>query len=402
LVLSKLGVLGGIDDCAYIERKVDEGRTTLRYVAVGLRARTKEELKTLILAFDKCILANNGLTAAQGGHPVEHEVLKEEVAWPPQWEAPAAGTGYESEFPAEAPLTDEETGIIGADDRLHVTGTTAIPFRWICSVSVQRLVRRPSHDEKTGLAPAGSGVLISPKHVLTAAHVLHSVESSSDGSIAAEYEPLLVHVAPARDGSSKPLGEVEAKSWAVHPKWDPKAPQARYDYALITLDTDIGNQKFKSLGNKPLGFWGSDQDGGGTLIDSLPSPLLRSLIGTRVVTAGYPQSKKQEMWCAAGVFSTGSTRQDADLTRARRVEQWVGLNSVFKITADATEGQSGSPIWVVDNGKRYLIGIIEAAGQTYNDVVALKADVVSQIRTWTGAGGSGSKAQELLDAPELD
>jgi V8-like Glu-specific endopeptidase len=78
------------------------------------------------------------------------------------------------------------------------------------------------------------------------------------------------------------------------------------------------------------------------------------------------------------------------------------LNSVFKITADATEGQSGSPIWVVDNGKRYLIGIIEAAGQTYNDVVALKADVVSQIRTWTGAGGSGSKAQELLDAPELD
>lgn len=402
LVLSKLGVLGGIDDCAYIERKVDEGRTTLRYVAVGLRARTKEELKTLILELDKCILANNGLTAAQGGHPVEHEVLEEEADWPPQWEIPAAETGYESEAPSEAPLTDEETGIIGADDRLHVTGTTAIPFRWICSVSVQRLVRRPSHDEKTGLAPAGSGVLISPRHVLTAAHVLHSVERSSDGSIAAEYEPLLVHVAPARDGSSKPFGEVEAKSWAVHPKWDPKAPQARYDYALITLDTDIGNQKFKSLGNKPLGFWGSDQDGGGTLINSLPSPLLRSLIGTRVVTAGYPQSKKQEMWCAAGVFSTGSTRQDADLTRAGRVEQWVGLNSVFKITADATEGQSGSPVWVVDNGKRYLIGIIEGAGQTYNDVVALKADVVSQIRTWMGLSGSGSKAQELLDAPELD
>jgi hypothetical protein len=48
LVLSKLGVAGGgIDDCAYIERKVAGGSKTLRYVAVGLRAKTKEELKAL-------------------------------------------------------------------------------------------------------------------------------------------------------------------------------------------------------------------------------------------------------------------------------------------------------------------------------------------------------------------
>jgi V8-like Glu-specific endopeptidase len=46
------------------------------------------------------------------------------------------------------------------------------------------------------------------------------------------------------------------------------------------------------------------------------------------------------------------------------------------------KGQSGSPVWLVDNGKRYLIGIIEAAGQTYNEVVAVKGDVVSQIRKW--------------------
>jgi hypothetical protein len=68
-VLSKIGVAGGgIDDCAYIEREVDCGqdkkwKLTLRYVAVGLRAKSETELKTLILELDKCILANNRTTS---------------------------------------------------------------------------------------------------------------------------------------------------------------------------------------------------------------------------------------------------------------------------------------------------------------------------------------------------
>lgn len=70
LVLSKLGAHSGLDDCTLIEREVDVGgsKKMLRYVAVGLRARNSKELKSLILELDKCILANNGLTAAQGGH----------------------------------------------------------------------------------------------------------------------------------------------------------------------------------------------------------------------------------------------------------------------------------------------------------------------------------------------
>ena len=300
-----------------------------------------------------------------------------------------------------APLTNEETGIIGPDDRLRVSDTTAIPFRWVCSVSVQRLVRKSTHDEKTGLAPAGSGVLISPQHVLTAAHLLHDAEKNGDGSIAVEYEPLLVHVTPARDGDSKPFGEIEAKSWIIHPKWDPKVPQARYDYALITLDTQIGDQKFRSLKDQPLFFWGSDKGGGGTLIDNLPSALSKGLIGMRIMTAGYPQSKQREMWCAAGEFSTGSAQVDAQLIQHGQVENWVTTNPLFKITADATRGQSGSPVWGTDNGQRYLIGVIEAAGETYNTVIAVNPDVVSQIQKWMGSDGSPSKSHEALDEAEV-
>lgn len=69
--LAKVGLAGGADDLAYIERDVEVSggsKKTLRYVAVGLRARDGDELRSLIRELDKCILANNRLTPAQGGH----------------------------------------------------------------------------------------------------------------------------------------------------------------------------------------------------------------------------------------------------------------------------------------------------------------------------------------------
>jgi hypothetical protein len=74
-LLAKVGLAGGgADDCAYIEREVDDGKggkKTLCYVAVGLRAKRGSDLENLIRELDKCILANNGLKPEHGGHPKE-------------------------------------------------------------------------------------------------------------------------------------------------------------------------------------------------------------------------------------------------------------------------------------------------------------------------------------------
>lgn len=67
-VLSKIGIGGGYHDCALITRKVDGLTSPLSYVAIGLRAKSTLHLENLILELDKCILANNNLTPAQGGH----------------------------------------------------------------------------------------------------------------------------------------------------------------------------------------------------------------------------------------------------------------------------------------------------------------------------------------------
>lgn len=70
-VLAKVGLSGGADDCALIEREVVVGggrKILLRYVAVALRASDGGVLEKLIREFDKCILLNNKLTPLQGGH----------------------------------------------------------------------------------------------------------------------------------------------------------------------------------------------------------------------------------------------------------------------------------------------------------------------------------------------
>jgi hypothetical protein len=88
------------------------------------------------------------------------------------------------------------------------------------------------------------------------------------------------------------------------------------------------------------------------------------------------------MLCAAGQFSAGSA--SAHLTKAGLIEDWFRRSGTFFITADASKGQSGSPVWIVDNGKRYMIGILAAIDDNYNTVVNLRSNVLRDLQDWIG------------------
>ena len=363
------GIRGGAaDDCGLIERVTPSGER-LRYVAVGLGAARGAErpLKELVKALDGCVAANR---ASPGSSP-QHENQEGD-----EQESPFA-----SAFPA--PETEEETGHFGKGARKRITATERIPFRWICSIAASKIVTRPSHTENRGLAPAGTGLLISPRHVLTAAHILKGVDDD-DGL---PYEADVVKVTPARDEDRAPFGVFEAKSWVLHPKYDPAKKDPKTDYAVITLEKPAGDQKFASLKGEALKFWP---------IEALSGPAAAAIAGGDVLTAGYPNARalNSQMWCFTGPASTGSPRLDASIKQSGEAAQRVRKLGVLFLWADAERGQSGSPVWTVADDKPLVLGVLVEAGDDANRAALVNDDMLNRIGKWTGQGAAAHELEE--------
>src|SRR5688500_17688635 len=98
------------------------------------------------------------------------------------------------DVPALRHATPFEQEGIPPDERVLVARTLAVPYRWIGSLVVS--VEKPYPKGWTSGFARGSGLLIGPRHVLTAAHGIYSDDGRSPKSIV---------VAPARNGRRTPL-----------------------------------------------------------------------------------------------------------------------------------------------------------------------------------------------------
>ena len=328
-------------------------------------------------------LGNAGTASGSGSRHENNEAPEfENAAFPGVFTETFSETEMETEGEQE-----NESGKFGAGTRKRVPNTQDIPFRWICAIDTTRIVTTPTHTERRGLAKAGTGLLISPCHVLTAAHVLHSVEKDESGNVTSEEEAEIVRVTPALDNDNRPpFDRYEVKSWVLHPKWDPKKADPKTDYALITLEKCAGDERFTSLKGHALGFWKAEVP---------PNSVRTSLINGEIVTAGYPESKNKEMWCFTGKATTGTAQGDSVILQKKQGEEWVRKSPTIRLTADAERGQSGSPVWAVRDSQRYLVGMLVDAGPKSNEAVTINEGVVQQLQTWMG---QGSSVHEVLEA----
>jgi V8-like Glu-specific endopeptidase len=281
-----------------------------------------------------------------------------------------------------------EQEVILPDERRLVVDTLAVPYRWICSLDVTFDKPYPK-GWKSGFA-RGSGLLIGPRHVLTAAHGIYP-----DGNRG----PKSIVVAPGRNGRRTPLGQFKAVAWTVSSRAFGRFGIARdFDFGIVHLDRDIAGPSYAALGNKPLGYWGSPTHGQGTELRALARD---RLVGRRVVVCGYPGDR-----CGTQPFDLDDPRASCSKDD-QATTQWIGNGPaaapphaprLLHHTADTAKGQSGCPVWIkFDDGRRCLVGVhvaphrvtvVDAKGNTRtepvraNVAVHLGDEVVRLIQTW--------------------
>ena len=191
--------------------------------------------------------------------------------------------------------------VIGDDDRVRITPTTSYPWSAIVKL----------HIAAGGYYTFGTGALIDKNHVLTAGHCVYS---HLHGGWADS-----IKVVPGEDNGNEPFGYAWAINLRCYVDWIVYADE-QHDFAVITLDRDIGLQ---------TGWMG--------LYTSLPSS---SIYKNELNTAGYPYDLDN----GANMYWN-----HANGRKANEYKHWYYL--------DTNGGQSGSPIWIYDGTNRYILSV---------------------------------------------
>ncbi|NEO78090.1 serine protease [Moorena sp. SIO4G3] len=215
--------------------------------------------------------------------------------------------------------------VIGSDDRIRISPASTIPWRWICQLIVTKA---------NGKRYKCSGWLIGPRTVITSGHCVYS---HITGGWAKKIE-----VFPGMDEKEAPFGSQVSTSFRSVKGWTQQQDDD-FDYGAIILPDD-------TLGNR-VGWFG---------FMNLSDELLTNL---QVNNSGYAGDKP---------FGT----------------QWFNAGRITRITSDKLfymldtyGGQSGSPIWRLQDGQHHVVGIHGHAGFE-NSAVRITKSVFDNISAW--------------------
>lgn len=276
------------------------------------------------------------------------------------------------------------------------------PFRWVCRIVVDhrkrvlaapaQIIQGDAHQNLTGPTVAGSGLLISPRHVLTCGHILAD-------RLDARHRPrgISVHF----DSKSRPGGmaaKTELTTWSasnfwVHPRlfapgvadremaaWESRC----FDVGLIELGSNAGEFPGDSLLDDPrerFGWWG--QAARNYFMNARRSA--DWLRARKVNVYGFPDAKSRLHWGFGAVSAV--LHRDASIRR---------FHPLIRYAVSTRPGMSGGPLWTVDPEplQRRLIGIHGGDWEHHGGgALLLNPDIIAFVRS------HGVKSQ-FLDAAD--
>jgi V8-like Glu-specific endopeptidase len=269
--------------------------------------------------------------------------------------------GYFTEGPVPEPLLPTASSaagypkpktenVIGVDNRVMVTDTALTPWRCICHLEV---------EWDYGPVGFGTGFLIGPRAVVTAAHVISRPDKRRYAR--------KIRVIPGRNGTTAPYGyfTTDFAQCRVPPEWTGRPDAAAHDYAVILAKKPDARDKssdFRTEGmptGQRLGYFGLK-----CITDAEKDTKANMLF---VNNAGYPYEATKpygSLWYNAG--------------RVREVQQ-----EFIEYMVDTEGGQSGSPVYYFDEEKsqRYVIAV-HTTGDFVNRGVRITERVFKRIKDW--------------------
>ena len=228
------------------------------------------------------------------------------------------------------PLFQAEV-VIGTDDRIRVHATNTYPWRAICALKI---------TAANGKKYIGTGWFVSARTLITAGHC---VFMHDEGGWVQSIE-----VIPGLNDASRPYGSAVATQFRSVTGWT-QSKKRENDYGAIILPA-----------NARLG------DSTGTFGFAIRNDAF--LTSAKLNLSGYPGDK-------------GGNQQWFMAQKAKSVSE-----RVITYDIDSMGGQSGAPVWVLQDDKRYAVGVHTNGHSTGNSATRIESSVYARIDEWRGMG----------------